>query len=72
MIATSFLFSAKCQERLDLFSSNMDLLTSNVESKPRAFCMIDFIARKSGGTLWKILWSSMECLHCVVKCHFLM
>ena len=54
------LIGAGCQERLDLVSSNMDLLTSNVESQPWGFCMIAFIARKIP---WKNHWNSMECLH---------
>ena len=61
------LIGAGCQERLDLVSSNMDLLTSNVESKPWGFCMIAFIARNDCCTLWKIHWNSMECLHGVTE-----
>ena len=44
------LIGAGCQERLDLVSSNMDLLTSNVESKPWNDCC----------TLWKIHENSLE------------
>lgn len=61
------LIGAGCQERLELVSSNMDLLTSNVESKPWGFCMIAFIARNDCCTLWNIHWNSMECLHGVTE-----
>jgi hypothetical protein len=45
----------------------MDLLTSNLESKPWGFCMIAFIARNDCCTLWNIHWNSMECLHGVTE-----